>query len=78
MDLETTRCDLTIDLEEIIMSKNPDEFKFVKADITWNSGRVETLRDKLDKNNQIKKQFSDKVAKYRQFPTVKNVQVEKY
>ena len=54
------------------------EKQYCKATVLWNSGREEVFKDKLNKSGKPPKKFQDKVDKLRDFPTVKNVNVERF
>lgn len=51
---------------------------FCKAIVHWKSGRTETFADKLNISGKPPKPFMDKVAKYREIPTVVKIQVERF
>lgn len=58
--------------------QNEKEYTKVKAIVTYQSGRQETIHGKLNKGNVSDKGFQKKVAAFRAFPTVVNVEVIKY
>ncbi len=90
-DLE--RCPDTIDLEECIemkdkrysqigMIKPPankkKEVTQIRATVTYNSGRTESFVGKLNAKKRPYKKFENKLAQYRGFPTVVNINVEMF
>ena len=70
------KCENRLDLEKFIM--RIDDLDKIKATITYKSGRVETLEADLLKSGLPPKASSRRVAQSRQFPTVKNVKVNKF
>lgn len=67
------RCNETLDLEDYLENQ-----KHTKADIVvhWNSGREEIISCLLRKDGSLPKVMSDRIGKYRVFPTVKKVEVK--
>lgn len=72
------RCSETIDLEEMIAMKTEGKFTMVKAIVTYQSGRTETIHGKLNKDNIPDKVFQKKISDLRQFPSVTNIETIKY
>jgi len=76
------RCKHTIDLEDFLMTLTPrkpdSECSQIRATITYNSGRTETIHGKLNKDKSPHKTFQQKIDAFRSFPTVVNIKQEKY
>lgn len=72
---ENCRCNLTIDLEEILMAQDR-EFTKVRATVYWKSGRVEVIEDDLKIDGTRKLRFHRKISALRDFPTVEKISIE--
>lgn len=55
-----------------------DTPKYCKATIVWKSGREDVYKDKLLKGGKLPKKFFQIVCKHKDFPTVKEVIVERF
>lgn len=79
METKTERCKDTIGLEEYIAMKNQEQHTHVKAEVTYKSGRTETVYGKLNKDQLPDKTFQRKLlSALRQFPTVTDIKTTKY
>jgi len=58
--------------------ENDKKYEKVRATMTYKSGRKETIHGKLKGDQTPHKTFSKRVSAFRSFPTVTNVEIEKY